>query len=144
MTGTDLLDPGEGVQVRLRDEALNNKRAAVEMLLTLARTQLTARDLIAERVRAECDRRLIDLDGQQVAPLVMPSAAEKALNGVKLRLPLKRDGAEAQVEKALSAFEQNAFLLLVDDDQVDTLDAPVEVKPDSVVTFLRLTPLVGG
>jgi hypothetical protein len=52
--------------------------------------------------------------------------------------------AERQTAVALSAFERGQILLLVDDRQVDELDVRVTLREGSVVTFLKLVPLVGG
>ena len=65
------------------------------------------------------------------------------LNGYRIREGRKIDW-EAQLEKALDAFQRNGFLLLVDDRQLTDLDEEVVLKPGSQVTFLRLVPLVGG
>ena len=46
--------------------------------------------------------------------------------------------------RALDAFAAGAFLLLVDDRQVESAEEPVRLSDGTVVTFLRLTPLVGG
>lgn len=47
-------------------------------------------------------------------------------------------------EHALKAFEDNQVLLLIDDKQMDDLDALVTLTPATKVTFLKLIPLVGG
>ncbi|MEM7060492.1 MAG: hypothetical protein AAF557_23175 [Pseudomonadota bacterium] len=143
MAITELERPGDGPGVIIRDET-PQRSEAVEMLLRLASAQLTAADLIAERVRAECDSRLLDRQGQTVAPLVPPNADETVLNGPKHLLKFKSENVDAQIHRAQEAFQQNAFVLLVDDSQVEALEDPVEIRENSVVTFLRLTPLVGG
>lgn len=128
-------------QVVIRDQGLQNRQVA-ELLLRLSSYKLTARDLISERVRAECDRRLVDREGQVSTPLVQPTADETALNGEMPRRPSLNP--ERQVDRALQGFERNAFILLLDDRQVENLDDQIELGPETVVTFLRLTPLVGG
>jgi hypothetical protein len=44
----------------------------------------------------------------------------------------------------LGAFAGNQIIVLVDDHQVESLDEEIVVRPDTRVSFLRLTPLVGG
>lgn len=51
---------------------------------------------------------------------------------------------EFAVESALQAFEDGLFLVIVDDTQERDLDREVYLRPDSKVTFLRLTMLAGG
>ena len=132
-------DPQE-FSVTIRDENLP-RTEVVELLLTLSSQKLTARDLIAERVRAECDQRLFDRMGRLASRLINPGEKEQALNGEKM--PRLSD-PDRQVALALSAFESNGFVLLVDDRQVEGLDEDIVIREDSVVTFLKLTPLVGG
>ncbi len=125
--------------VKIRDESVP-RSDVVEALLILSNARLTARDLIAERVRTEVDRRLTDQNGRATSALITPSKAETEVNGVKD----KTIDADAQVHVALQAFDYNGFVLLVDDVQVETLDTQIEMTPETVVTFLKLTPLVGG
>lgn len=47
-------------------------------------------------------------------------------------------------EQALSAFENNQVLLLIDEKQVENLDDFINLKPSTKVTFLKMVPLVGG
>ena len=75
--------------------------------------------------------------------LVQPVAAEQALNGFKLPKPRRVDPQE-QVDRALEAFGRNGFVVLVDDRQVDDLEAMVELEMGVEITFLKLVPLVGG
>lgn len=51
---------------------------------------------------------------------------------------------EAEADVAVAAFERNGFVVLVDERQVEELDSPVRLTPASIVTFLKLVPLVGG
>ncbi len=115
-----------------------------EQILTLffPRRMVTARELIRERVLQEVqayNQKLPDI----FRGLVAPSEAERVLNG--FRLPKQRaiDG-EKQCQLALQAFGQNGFILLVDDQQVAELDQTIELRANTSVTFLKLTPVVGG
>lgn len=75
--------------------------------------------------------------------LIQPSEAERTLNGYKMKKKVKVD-AEKQVLTALAAFKANGFFVLVDDHQAEELNEMVTVKPSTVVSFVKLTPLVGG
>ena len=46
--------------------------------------------------------------------------------------------------RALLGFEQNQYFILIDDTQAENLDQEIVLSSQSQVTFLRLTPLVGG
>ena len=113
-----------------------------ELVLHLPAERIRAGDLIRERVRHEVEeynRRMPDT----FHGLVQPTDSERTLNGYRLKQPRQID-VGAQVEKALQAFRGNQVILLVDDRQVDSLDEEIIVGPDTRVSFLRLTPLVGG
>lgn len=125
--------------VTIRDESFPRSEI-VEVLLRLSSHRLTARDLISERVRAECDQRLLDGSGR-LARLIQPGKKEEALNGPGA---VDKVDPDREIGRALSAFEKNGFVLLVDDLQVEALDDELEIKDETVVTFLKLTPLVGG
>jgi hypothetical protein len=49
-----------------------------------------------------------------------------------------------QFDKAIEAFESNGIVILVDDKQVESLDEEIVIQPETRVSFLRLTMLVGG
>ena len=132
-------DPQE-FSVTIRDENLP-RTEVVEVLLKLTNSRLTVRDLISERVRAECDKRLFDRAGQLAKRLVQPGPKEQEINGERVA---QLDDPERQIALALAAFENNGFVLLLDDRQAESLDEEIEIGDASVVTFLKLTPLVGG
>lgn len=48
------------------------------------------------------------------------------------------------MKAALDGFASNAFIMLIDDVQAEDLEQRVAVRPETEVTFLKLTPLVGG
>jgi len=51
---------------------------------------------------------------------------------------------EEAVGTAHEAFEDGLYFVIVDDEQIEKIDQQVYLKPDSRVTFIRLTPLAGG
>lgn len=110
--------------------------------LEIAQETLTVRDLIARRVHDEVatynERQTGVFHG-----LVQPTDSERTLNGYKVR-PAKLIDAEKQVYRALEAFQQNGFFLLVNDRQVESLDEEVWLGDGATASFVKLTPLVGG
>jgi hypothetical protein len=75
--------------------------------------------------------------------LVQPTDSERTLNGYRLKQP-RAINATAQLAKAIAAFQGNQIIMLVDDRQVESLDEEITLRPNTRVSFLRLTPLVGG
>jgi hypothetical protein len=127
--------------ITLYDETtLGEKSPGLRLVLPTQR--ITARELIRQRIDQEVD----DYHQNQSQPfqgLVQPSDSERLLNGYKLRTARKIDKVK-QFELAIAAFSNNGFILLVNDLQVEDLDLELELEDDSIVSFLKLIPLVGG
>ncbi len=127
----------------IRDETTFSFNAdPFEFTISLPAEVVTARELIRERVRQEVEA-YNARQPEYFRGLVQPTDTERTLNGFRLKKPRTLDWRE-QYEKAVEAFHRNGFILLVDDRQVEDIDALIEVKPQTAVTFLRLVPLVGG
>jgi hypothetical protein len=75
--------------------------------------------------------------------LVQPEATEKTINGYKMP-KRKLIDAEQQVYIALDAFIHNAYFVLIDQKQAMSLDEMVLLTPETEVSFVKLTPLIGG
>lgn len=75
--------------------------------------------------------------------LVKPTEAERMLNGFRLKTAHRLDW-RTQYQQALEAFASYGYLVLINDHQVDDLDALVELHAGTEVTFFKLVPLVGG
>lgn len=136
----------ETLQISIRDESFPKKPVS-EMIMELTSNRLTARDLITERVQAELDKRFEMKTAVQHQHLIDLTVKETLLNTETKRISnnlSKNSSADHQIERALLAFSKNEFLLLVDDTQIDQLDKELELRTDTVITFLRLTPLKGG
>jgi hypothetical protein len=56
----------------------------------------------------------------------------------------RRVDAEEQVKRAVEAFSRNGFVVLVNDRQVDDIDALLDLRMGMEIMFLKLVPLVGG
>ncbi|MGI4870279.1 MAG: hypothetical protein ACRYFX_03765 [Janthinobacterium lividum] len=110
--------------------------------LEITQEMLTVRDVIARRVHDE----VAAYNARQTGVfngLVQPTDSERVLNGYKMR-PAKLIDAEKQVYRALEAFQQNGFFLLVNDRQAESLDEEVWLGDGATASFVKLTPLVGG
>ena len=104
--------------------------------------RITVRELIRTRVYREVREYNLD-QPEYFHGLVQPSDAERSLNGFKMR-NRRRIDPERQFQMAIRAFYRNGFIVILDDRQVDELEVEIEVRPDTMVTFLKLVPLVGG
>jgi hypothetical protein len=125
----------------IRDETLGGD-ALREWALLVTTERLTVRELIRGRVYQEVQDYNIKR-GQVFQGLIQPEEAEKTLNGWKMKKPRQLDW-KRQFERAVEAFEANQVLILVNDKQAESLDEEMVLTSQTTVTFLRLTPLVGG
>ncbi len=129
------------VALRVRDETPTGREVG-EFVIPEIDEHCTLRDLIRARVREEVAR-------YNAAPqpifrgLVQPTDAEVRLNGYHLEVTRKLDWEE-QSAVAERAFAHNGFFVLVDGQQVVSLDDGVTLTPATEVAFVRLVPLVGG
>lgn len=110
--------------------------------LEVVSNRISLRDIIIQRIEQEVEayRRRAD---EYFQGLVQPTEAEQTLNGYRMKKhrPISID---TQVELAIRAFQSNGFFILVDDRQVDDLDALLDVNDNTRVSFVKLVPLVGG
>jgi hypothetical protein len=129
------------ITLTIRDETLAGE-ALREWALDVTTERLTVRELIRSRVYQEVQDYNLQR-GQVFQGLVQPEGAEKTLNGWKMKkgrpLEWKR-----QFDRAVEAFTANQVLILINDRQAESLDEEFVITPETRVTFLRLTPLVGG
>ncbi|MGY0216469.1 hypothetical protein ACWJJH_03660 [Endozoicomonadaceae bacterium StTr2] len=132
--------------LRVRDEnALGN--ISHELQLRFDRVEVTARDIITERVLQEVVAYNNRAQQKQHAShtLVAPRAEETLLNGTGKKYQERPQvNAERQIEIAVEAFHSNGFFMLVDNEQIEDIDQQVIITPETVVSFIKLTPLVGG
>jgi hypothetical protein len=101
---------------------------------------------VEELIRARVEREVADHNARRpdvFRGLVQPSASERVLNGYRLKKRKSID-AEAQVYRALDAFQQNGFFVLVDDRQVEALEEEIQLRANTRISFVKLVPLVGG
>lgn len=126
----------------VRDETTSGQLLG-RITLEFLTERITVRELIRSRVYQEVQDHNLKAHQHVFQGLVQRSDAERELNGYRLRKPRTIDWKQ-QYEVALKAFQENGFLILVGDRQVEDLDEEIEIQPGVEVTFLKLVPLVGG
>jgi hypothetical protein len=117
--------------------------------LTLPHTSsLTLRTLITHAVQQEIaafrqrqeERRLFrvlssaQIDAGRTAGKIDPAAKEATAEV----------DAETAVRTALQAFTDGLYFVFLDDQQIEALDEPLTLQPDSSLKFIRLVALTGG
>lgn len=110
------------------------------LVLEFFTQQITVEELIEQRVKQEVEQFNRQTKETRFFGLVQPSSTERRLN----RSQRRSIDWKKQANVAIHAFRGNGFLLLVNDRQLTELDEPIDIRPDTKVTFLKLVPLVGG
>ena len=129
------------MNILISDELLNGT-ITNQFEIEVAENEITAQELIELRVHNEVDS-YNKKHSEYFKGLVDPTEAEKTLNGFKVKNHQNID-AEKQVYIALNAFQKNGFFILVDDKQIEELEQRIVLHETSKVSFVKLTPLVGG
>ncbi|MEO0340769.1 MAG: hypothetical protein AAF242_16365 [Bacteroidota bacterium] len=128
------------MQILIKDETYTGEVLHTQEI-DFDMAQVTVKDIIAERVKQEVERhnkkKSFSFQG-----LVQPKTE-------KQRLIWKKNAftpvdAEQQIYVALDAFQNNGFFVIIDQNQAESLDQVVELRAGMEVSFLKLTPLVGG
>lgn len=137
------------MQLKIRDETVGGK-ITHELTLDLLNETITVRELIRSRVYQEVDdhnRRVRAANSENVPfnGMVTPTAIERQLNSPRVgHARVKEIDWKKQFEVACEAFERNGFFILIDDKQAESLDEQLALRANSTVSFVKLTPLVGG
>ncbi|BDD11688.1 hypothetical protein FUAX_41200 (plasmid) [Fulvitalea axinellae] len=127
------------MRVTIKDENLSGI-GIQEQTFEFDAEEVTVKDIITERVKREVALKN-DSNNVHHNRLIQPEKKESLLNGPKGKKYLD---AEKQVYVALDAYQKNGFFILVDNVQPESLETLVKLKPDTVVTFIKLVSLVGG
>jgi hypothetical protein len=127
--------------IHVSDETFSGGKTHTKAINILG-DRITAKDVLKARLQEEVEI----FNAQQDAcfqGLVQPEGSVRNSKGFQMKVKRVIDWQE-QYEKAIAAFDKNGFLMLVNDRQIDSLDEELEIAEGMEVSFMRLTPLVGG
>jgi len=127
--------------ILIRDETPSGT-CLQEWSLEVLTERITVRELIRSRVYQEVQD-FNQQDSAEYHGLIQPRKSEVTANGYRVSKSRQIDWQE-QFTRATEAFERGQILILVNDAQVESLDEEITVSPQTQVSFLRLTMLVGG
>lgn len=125
----------------IRDENASGKLLQ-EVQIEFKTDTASVAEIIEARVRQEVDSYNRKMP-EYFRGLVAPTDAEQTLNGIKLKKRKPID-AEKQVYVALDAFQKNGFFVLADNLQCTDLQQRISINSNTHISFVKLTPLVGG
>lgn len=134
------------VTLTIRDETASGD-VFHELPLEFPTERLSVRELIRERVYQEAQDFNRNRDERVFRGLVQPTDAERVLNGKRTEYHFKTHHPidwKPQFEKAIEAFDRSGYFVLIDDNQAESLDQEFVVGHGTMISFVKLTPLVGG
>jgi hypothetical protein len=96
-----------------------------EIAIEFLTERITVRELVQERVRQE-----VQYFNRKV---------ENEFQG-----HLRVQELDEQVRRAWEGFTSNSYFILIDDKQAESLEQEFPISPITRISFVKLTPLVGG
>jgi len=129
------------VTVTIKDETAGG-RVIRQTPVSFESELTTIKAIIIARVQAEVTAYNERLP-EYYQGLIQPTDAEATLNGYRLKARRTID-PEEQCNVALEAFTRNGYFILVDNIQAESLDQMVVVNGETNISFVKLTPLIGG
>jgi hypothetical protein len=135
------LDKAENSSITILDEAMTGTASEV-MKLIFDTKLVTIREVIKRRVQEEVANYNQKVNGTFYG-LVKPTNAETFAAGYRIK-PKQLVDPNKQIEIAITAFQRNGFFILVDNKQFEHLDDEILVADTTNISFVKLTPLVGG
>ncbi|MEO8772059.1 MAG: hypothetical protein ABI402_18315 [Ferruginibacter sp.] len=129
------------ITLTIKDETVTGKMVN-ELSITFDSELRTVAAIIEARVKAEVSA-YNEKQPEYFRGLVQPGDAEQTLNGYKLKSRKKVD-EEKQLLVALDAFQKNGFFILIDNIQSESLEQMIVINKNTNISFIKLTPLVGG
>lgn len=117
------------------------------------RSKLTLEELLSEIVLAEVEAFHDRQEGQRLPQVLTKEAIAWGLTQGKVTMGGGDGGRDiepqivdpqAAIATALQAFTDGLYYVFIDDVQYESLDAIVQLQPQSNLLFLRLVALAGG
>jgi hypothetical protein len=138
------------MSLRLEVKQVGRKKAIASRELPLGdlASNPTLRDLIERIVTLEVSAfRERQRDGLLIRALTEVQIQEQRETG-KIAMGGLEDAQEVQtddaVKVALQAFEDGLYYVFMNDEQIESLEQPVNLSTQSKIMFLRLVALAGG
>jgi hypothetical protein len=122
--------------ITIKDETLQGMQPAWE--LELSKEQTTLREVIRSRVYQEVSEYNAQKRDRTRCLVPLTPAWQPVSELIELV-----DWQE-QYERAIKAFEKRSYIVLANNRQITQLDSPIVLPITSIITFLKLIPLIGG
>jgi hypothetical protein len=126
--------------ITIKDTSLQGAPSSSWQLTLLEETSTsTLREVIRSRIYQEVSEYNARKRSQHLYLITLPPTASSNPTEIAPIVDW-----QLQYERAITAFEQKRYIVLVDDRQVSDLDRSIQITTKSTITFLKLVPLIGG
>jgi len=136
------------LELEIATRVYGNGNPKENCIVPFPRPRLLLRELIAQKVRAEVERVRQKNDPIGPLPLSLRYLTDEdvafATHGAMGHRARRAPSADAEIERALTAFREGRLFIMVDRNRIDDLDAVIELSPKTKIQFIRILPLVGG
>ncbi|MFT4010765.1 MAG: hypothetical protein QM655_12080 [Nocardioidaceae bacterium] len=105
-----------------------------ELLTTLVRHELSSYE----------QRRTASKALRVLTPADLARGVDTGVYGRENRAVAAPPPEATAIDRAVEAFTDGLFFVFIDDIQIERLDAPVTLRPDSTLRLVRLVALAGG
>lgn len=123
------------------------RKEYIKKELILENTPLNLRGLITEVVRinvtAYNNKTADPLIIKYLSPAEMEDQAETGKVGFGQRRSQEQADVYRAIETALLAFEDGIYRVFIGEDEITTMDEPLEINENDLLTFIRFTMLAG-
>ncbi len=127
------------IEVTTQVFGMGGGKAAAPAFLELAERTISVRSLIAEHVRAELARVEQRRTSSLALHYMLATDVREELAAVSNTVDV-----HGEIQRAWDGLAQRRYVLVVDGHSIDELEMDVCLTERSLVTFVRLLPLVGG
>lgn len=110
------------------------------LCLTVHTDALLLRDLIAQKIRQE----VTECQAKQRPGLSGEHCLPETLIRARSRETLAPGTVEAEIIRAQQAFAARDYMIVIDNQRIDDLDAIIALSPVTRIEFIKILPIVGG
>jgi len=136
------------MQIYFRVKAAGRRRPVLEQVEATLQGEVSClkdaiRSIVTDQVTRFNARSIDESIFPYLSPEQLDEQAQSGKVGFQAAYNERKADVSAAVQTALQAFEDGIYKVLINDQVIERLDAPLVIAPGAVFTFIRLTLLSG-
>lgn len=136
------------IEVEITTRTYGSDDARESCVVAFPTPTLPLSDIISLKVRAEVERELRERDANAARSRSLRYLTDETLAWARGRAKKPRRlpdiDVRAEIDRALRAFHEQRYFVVVNGARISDLTARVELTPETKIQFIRLMPLAGG